>query len=172
MDEKNAAKNAAGRGWIGFIEDFVRGLDALPRGDVAKIATGKSRGDSMGVFYKILPYQLKKHDDLLYIVATAFAICKGGDRLTGSFGKTMRVVKMNGGSESTDRRFATLLDSDAGNGELERRLIQMAKLARSKGAGIDWKQLSIDVINWSNEGKPVQKQWAFDYFGNRPVDRT
>ena len=182
QDNVQASTAPADRGWLGLIDDFVRNLGELPRGALAKLARGSraTSGQAFGAFYKALPYQLAKHEDALLIAAMAYSICKGGKHFAGSFGKTARVVKMNGGYGSLDRRFTTLLDSNIDNGELEYRLIQMVRMAKSKDIGIDWKQLAIDLIDWNRDeesmprasggGSPVQKRWALDYFGTRPVD--
>ena len=172
QDDVQASTAPVDRGWLGLIDDFVKNLGDLPRGDLAKLSRGSraASGQAFGAFYKALPYQLAKNEDALLVVAMAYSVCKGGKRFTGSLGKTARDIKANGGSGSLDRRFTTLLDSNFDNGQLEYRLIQMVRMAKSKDVGIDWKQLTRDVINWNRDGKPVQKRWASDYFGTRPAD--
>jgi len=171
QNDMQASTALADRGWLGLIDDFVKNLGELPRGDLAKLSRGSrtASGQAFGAFYKALPYQLAKHEDALLVVAMAYSVCKGGNRLAGSFGKTARAIKAIGGSGSLDRRFKTLLDSNLDNGELEYRLIQMVRMAKSKDIGMDWKQLARDLIDWNRDGKPVQKRWALDYFGTRPT---
>jgi CRISPR type I-E-associated protein CasB/Cse2 len=147
------------RNFAALVDEFVANLQNLSRGDMAKLARGSGNsGQFFRAFYTALPYQLKKHEDALLLVARAFSICKDGYRFSGSFGKTVLAIKNSTGSKSTDRRFMSILDSRFDNGELEHRLIQMVKMAKSKDIGIDWKQLAFDIMDWNRDGKSVQKE--------------
>jgi CRISPR type I-E-associated protein CasB/Cse2 len=80
-------------------------------------------------------------------------------------------------SDSIKRRFHILLDSDydpfTGDGDLPYRLRQMVRYAASKGVGVDWPQLLVDIKFWNHPEKHSQKRWARSFFANeRPEDAT
>lgn len=104
---------------------------------------------------------------LLAQYSTADIRC-GRHRLSGDFGKTWKAAIMGSSSESIGRRFNVLLDSDfdsqTGDGDLPYRLRQMVRYAVSKGVGVDWPQLLVDLKWWSHPEKPVQKRWARSFY--------
>lgn len=64
------------------------------------------------------------------------------------------------GSTSTERRFITLLDSDAN--ELPHRLRQMVALL--KDYSIDFDALLMDLQRWHARDKRTQNQWARQFY--------
>jgi CRISPR type I-E-associated protein CasB/Cse2 len=89
-----------------------------------------------------------------------------------NFGDTWKRAIAGTDSDSIKRRFHILLDSEydptTGDGDLPYRLRQMVRYAASKGIGVDWPQLLIDLKFWSQPDKRVQKSWARRYFANEP----
>ena len=98
-----------------------------------------------------------------------------GHRLEGNFGVTWRRAIAGKDSESIKRRFHILLDADydpyTGDGDLPYRLRQMVRYAASKGIGVDWPQILVDLKFWNHPERHSQKRWARSFFANeRPDD--
>lgn len=68
--------------------------------------------------------------------------------------------QLDSGASSTERRFVTLLDSDAD--QLGHRLRQMVALLKDER--LDFGALLGDLLRWHAAHKPVQQQWARDYY--------
>lgn len=163
---------------------FLAALRKLDRGQLATLrrAAGEPLGaDSraMALFYRILPVQMKPSEEqIFFTVATLYPLNAIAES-PGGFGRTMRVVRVRSSTDGIDRRMAALLEADYdfrsldthGLGELGYRLGQAVRLAKSQGVGVDWVQLTHDLLRWQSVKRFVQKQWARDYFGTeRPAD--
>ena len=121
-------------------------------------------------------------DEALFLTATLLAFdrpyLEGKGAFTGSFGRTMAVLKAQPGAseESLERRFAILLDADfdprEGTGELPFRLRQTVKLVLSKEGRIDWPRLLSDLRQWNHPDKYVQKHWAKDFYTTFAAEET
>lgn len=117
-----------------------------------------------------------------FLVASLLAQFKTSDiksgrhRLTGNFGVTCKRAHAMGASDSFARRFTVLLDAEFagtdGSGDLPYRLRQMVRYAASKGIGIDWPQLLVDLHYWNDPAKRTQKQWARSYFTTDSNENT
>lgn len=64
------------------------------------------------------------------------------------------------GDSSTERRFVALLDADAD--QLPHRLRQMVALLKDET--LDFDTLLPDLLRWNDPRKPVQQQWARDFY--------
>jgi CRISPR system Cascade subunit CasB len=68
--------------------------------------------------------------------------------------------QLDKGDSSTERRFVALLDADAG--QLPHRLRQMVALLKDET--LDFGALLPDLLRWHDPRKPVQQQWARDFY--------
>ena len=152
-------------------EQFVAALEQLDAAGRARLKrnAGRLLGEARlvhQVFYQALPYEVREpqHEDY-FLIATLFPLAPHRDG-AGSLGATLRLVRQ-GRSEATrtnsiDRRFQTLLDSD--RAQLPFRLRQAVRLAAAADLALDWTVLLRDVLVWELTGRPVQLRWARDYF--------
>lgn len=162
---------------------FLEELSRISKTDRAlfKRNAGKTIAQSRGViaqFYRMLPPPLYKgrDEELYFLVATLFGW--NPKTIDGNFGTTMRKVKVAKESESIDRRFRILLDSEFDQaeggkpcgGEMAWRLRHAVRLAAGAEVGIDWVQLLKDLSFWGHPEKRVKKRWAKDYFAPRKED--
>ncbi|MDW8392453.1 MAG: type I-E CRISPR-associated protein Cse2/CasB, partial [Oscillochloridaceae bacterium] len=119
------------------------------------------------VFFRALPYEVagRPEEDIYFLVATLYPLAKA--RSDGaSLGATLRVVRQLRESESIDRRFQALLDSDME--QLRFRLRQMVRLIAASEQPIDWNRLLNDLLAWRHPDRYVQLRWARDYFVGQP----
>lgn len=107
-----------------------------------------------------VPWRRKVH----YLVAGLWAQHRGdvgaGGRSLGAACAAYAATKK--GSDSTERRFIALLDSD--RDQLPHRLRQM--IALLKGFPLDWDSLLRDLLGWTVPEKPIQNRWARDFYRN------
>ncbi len=158
-------------------ENFLDRLDKMRTGDraILKRASGSTLAESrnaLGIFYKLLPYQLSNsiNEEIYFLVATLYGMNK--HKLDGNFGLTMKKIKEKTKSESLDKRMISLLNSTfetvdqfkPGGGDVTYRLRQCVKLADSKEIGVNWKQLLKDLKYWTHPDRFIQKQSARSYF--------
>jgi CRISPR system Cascade subunit CasB len=155
------------------IVDFIAALDQLDAAGRARLRRNAGRTlaearDIHRAFFQSLPYDVSpwQHDDY-FLVAALFPLTahRAG---VGSLGMTMRRVRQGrsqGGGERTnslDRRFQTLLDSD--REQLPFRLRQAVRLAAADDQPIDWAELLRDVLAWEHAEHYVQLRWARDFY--------
>ncbi|NTU85097.1 MAG: type I-E CRISPR-associated protein Cse2/CasB [Chloroflexales bacterium] len=159
------------------IAAFIGALERLDAAGRARLKrnAGRSLGearDVQRVFFQALPFVLARgsaEEASYFLVATLFPIADS--RADGvSLGSTMRRVSRGRAREgrasaSLDRRFQTLLDSR--REQLPFRLRQAVRLAAASEQGVDWFRLLDDLLRWEWDDKPVQTQWARDYFVGR-----
>ena len=79
-----------------------------------------------------------------------------------SFPAAMHRVYRSTNSDSVEKRFTRLLDSDAD--ELRWRLRSNVTLLTSQGIALEWPQLLADMLDW-NRSSDVQVKWARDFWG-------
>lgn len=155
------------------VADFIGNLEQLDAGGRARLKRNAGRRlhearDIARVFFQALPYdvpeQMQTQEDY-FLVATLFPLAPHRANRQ-SLGATLRRVRIiRGGTEqsnSLDRRFQTLIDSD--REQLPFRLRQAVRLAAADDQMIDWERLLLDVLNWEHADHFVQLQWARDYF--------
>jgi CRISPR system Cascade subunit CasB len=145
-------------------------LDAAGRARLKRNA-GRTLGEARDVhrvFFQALPYELigrSFEEELYFLVATLFPMAEPRGAGT-SLGATLGRVRRSRESASIDRRFQSLIDSD--REQLPFRLRQVVRLAAASDQPIDWARLLEDLLRWEWDGKPVQTQWARDYYVTRP----
>lgn len=154
-----------------FIAELER-LDAAGRARLKRNA-GRTLGEARQihqVFFQALPIGLdKRHLDDYFLIATLFPLVpqRAG---TGSLAAALRRVRQrrsdSGRTNSLDRRFQTLLDSE--RVQLPFRLRQAVRLIAAEDLSLDWTLLLRNLLAWEREGRPVQLGWARDYFVGRP----
>lgn len=91
-----------------------------------------------------------------------------------SLGATMaaRVAVAPNEEPALARRLTSLLSAtmeDDGSGSLAWRLRRTVLLLLSRGASIDWARLAYDVSYWNHPEQFVQREWARDFYRERPL---
>lgn len=148
------------------IAEFVNKLAALDAGDKAKLKRDAGRpiaeAQSIGLFYRLLPYGLRREGDeeKYFIVATLYPLGKSGN--VGNFGASLRQVRNDKNKRGLDRRVEILLDADFE--QLRFRLRQAVKVLKSNEVAINWQILLEDLLRWNPTSRFVQKEWARAYF--------
>jgi CRISPR system Cascade subunit CasB len=164
------------------VADFVAALGRLDAAGRARLRrnAGRTLGEARDVhraFFQSLPYEVSpwQHDDY-FLVATLCPLAPYRDG-AGSLGLTLRRVRQGrsqGGGErsnSLDRRFQTLIDSD--REQLPFRLRQAVRLAAADEEPIDWAELLRDVLAWEHAEHYVQLRWAEDFYvAGAPVNTS
>lgn len=166
---------------------FIARLKELQKTDHGRMAAmRRNAGDTLtgrgtAWFYSLLPRNRKRYREVYFLVATLFDFNRI-EGVAGDFGTTMiRLATAMQKSAKEFRRFHILLDAEfdtvydrddpnepwsEGGGELAYRLRQMVKLTASKGVGIDWAELLVDLCHWSHPNRSIQKKWARTFFGD------
>ena len=166
---------------------FIAKLEELQKSDRGRMAAlRRNAGETLtgrgtAWFYSLLPQNRKKYREVYFLVATLFDLNRV-DGAYGDFGSTMfRLATAMQKSARDFRRFHILLDAEfdtvydredsdepwsEGGGELAYRLRQMVKLSASKGVGISWAELLVDLCHWSHPNRSIQKKWARSFFGD------
>jgi CRISPR type I-E-associated protein CasB/Cse2 len=157
---------------------FIERVEQLDPGELAALRRGCGERDPVegrcpwlhGVIHGAA------REPVAFLVASLLAqystaaIRANGHRLEGNFGVTWKRAIAGTDSDSIRRRFHILLDADhdpiTGDGDLPYRLRQMVKYAASKGIGVDWPQLLVDLKFWNHPEKRSQKRWARSFFAN------
>ena len=158
------------------IEGFVERLWGLRKSEISllKRNAGCSLPESLNtlpIFVRICPPGLYKiQEELYHLVSTLYGLNPYPEE--GDFGATMGKVSKKTQSKSVERRFAILLDSKIGvssvsgleMGELRFRLRQNVKLAASKEVGVNWYQLTKDLLGWNYDSKDTQIRWSKSFY--------
>ena len=120
----------------------------------------------------------RRYPELFFLVATLYDLNRAAP-VPGDLGKALRKLDDLSGGNGVGRRFHLLLDADfdwiaepddpdarvqPGGGEMPFRLRQMIKLCASRGVGVDWVELIVDLCDWTRPDKRVQKKWARSFF--------
>jgi CRISPR system Cascade subunit CasB len=117
-------------------------------------------------------------EDNYYLVAALFALHPGNwepteesrSNLGASFARLKaKTEKAKTESESTEKRFAAMLNSPAT--DLFHHLRHAVALLKSKDISIDWAQLLHDLQSWSRDDRLVQREWARALWGARVVEQ-
>jgi CRISPR system Cascade subunit CasB len=80
----------------------------------------------------------------------------------GSIGLAFRKLRQESSSESIEKRFAHLADSNSE--DLPDRLRHVVKLLAAKDIPVDWARLLRDILTWDVAERPIQRQWALDFW--------
>jgi CRISPR system Cascade subunit CasB len=160
-----------------WIRPFIAELTLLLGGDgkhrnagtLAKLRRGLSEypADRDIWVYGHLGGAGPEHEEPAALVASLFALWHQGGRghsphTPSSFGGSFGRLRAITGSESVEKRFATLIDSHPD--DLPVRLRHAVTLLRSKDIPINWEQLLRDLLSWRAEKRPVQRRWARDFW--------
>lgn len=161
-------------------QEFVTRIERLEPGEMAALRRGCGARDPVEGRCPWLIGEIRgaAREPVAFLVASLLAqystttIRAKGHRLDGNFGVTWKRAIAGADSDSIKRRFHILLDADydpvTGEGDLPYRLRQMVRYAASKGVGVDWPQLLLDLKFWSRPEKRAQKEWAHSFFSNEP----
>ncbi|WP_165774807.1 type I-E CRISPR-associated protein Cse2/CasB [Candidatus Viridilinea mediisalina] len=151
------------------IAEFVANLERLDAAGRARLKRNAGRRlnearDVQRVFFQALPYALAGRafeEEIYFLVATLYPLADSRNDST-NLGQTMRRVRQTRESESIDRRFQSLLDSNSE--QLPFRLRQIVRLAAASEQTIDWAQLLQDLLAWEHPERYIQLRWARNYF--------
>ena len=156
---------------------FVGRVERLGNGELAQLR--RAAGDRLGDRTELLWFAGRTRGERTeagdFLVATLLAqystvdIKSGAHRGKGDFGATWKRAIGPAPSDSIQRRFHILLDSDLawdGSGDLPYRLRQMVRYAAAKGIGLDWPQLLKDLGGWGHPSRYIQKRWARSFFSS------
>lgn len=158
------------------IKKFISNLEALSGGEQAILRhsagapVGRTGGDALTIFYKVLPDGVAPDEEELWFIAAALRFC-GRNSISGvsegnlgDFGWTLRKIRSG---DSFDQRVGALLDCRYRKGDrvLADRLRQMVKLAEIEQVGIDWPVFTMDLLRWEDPERSTQKKWARSYYG-------
>jgi CRISPR system Cascade subunit CasB len=110
--------------------------------------------------------------DTAVLHAGLFAI-DGDNASSNNFGKAFRVLLDSTGSDSIEKRFVSLVETE--REDLATPLRHAIKLLASKEIGLDWAQLFDDLLGWHYESRGVQRKWARSFWSEtfiESVDKT
>lgn len=107
-----------------------------------------------------------RYETAVFIVAALFAYYPDAPGNVGNLGDSIR--RMKDDSDSIERRFVALLDSEAE--DLPYYLRQIIGLLKSKEIAVNWNRLFKDIQNWSSDNRRVQNAWARGFWGNFSSD--
>ncbi len=150
---------------------FIEWLEEL-NGKDSKVRAVLRRGLSFdpGAFPPTYPYVepfMKGEDnswrrDVHYLVAGLWAMHWRAGRIGAavSVGAACAIHKDASKSESTEKRFIALLDSD--RDQLPNRLRQMVALLKEQN--LDFEGILRGLLFWSDEKKRTQNAWARDFY--------
>jgi CRISPR system Cascade subunit CasB len=153
------------------VSGFIEWLEGMNEKDTkVRAVLRRSLAFEPGAFVPAYPYVepfVKDEDNswrraVLYLVAGLWASHwrQGLSGAPMSLGKACAAHQAASGSESTERRFITLLDADSD--QLPNRLRQM--IALLKDQAIDFDGLLNGLLYWNDDQKRTQNAWARDFY--------
>ena len=148
------------------VAQFCERLQALSTADRARLKRKAGSplaeaGDTLGLFYRLLPYGVSPmQEELWYLAASLYPLAEGGG--SGDLGLTLRRARTSANAKGLDRRMATLLDAD--NSQLPFRLRQTLRYLQSSRIRVNWPGLLDDLLYWSHPDRLVQRRWARNYY--------
>jgi len=155
------------------MSSFIEWLENLNEKDSkVRAVLRRSLAFDPGMFVPAYPYVepfLREEDnswrrEVLYLVAGLWAAHwrEGRSGPAIPIGKACAEFQRQSGSASTERRFISLLDADAG--QLPHRLRQVLALLRE--LSIDFNGLLKGLLYWNDDQKRTQRTWARDFYRN------
>jgi CRISPR type I-E-associated protein CasB/Cse2 len=162
---------------VAAAREFVRRVRALETSEFAALRrnVGRTLSEARGVvwFYRLLDPRARANPEIAFLVATLMGL--NDFPAAGDFGDSMRRLAAAHRPEAVERRFCLFLDSQlgladgrrAGGGELVYRLRRLVRLAASKGIGLDWARLLVDLRQWTRPDRRVQRRWAESFYAQR-----
>ncbi|MCS6883973.1 MAG: type I-E CRISPR-associated protein Cse2/CasB [Acidobacteriota bacterium] len=161
-------------------KDFIDFLLELhkkeDRGSLAKLrrGVGKPPGESMEVYSVIGRFIAEAKSELeeyaLYLVATLYGLYPSESAEKYNFGASFAQLRLRQESESTERRFVAILNSNFE--DLPQHLRQAVNLLKSKEVHINWLQLLNDILDWQRDDYKVQRQWATSFWKEIETEET
>ncbi len=159
--------------------EFIGKLESRREDRGALAALRRGLGKPPGTVAEMAPYIEPAFDrapDEAYIVGSLFGLHPHHRRAEGyarrGFGADLRPLRGSPGEEDpgVERRFTALLD--AHREAVPEHLRHLITLLRSrKGeAPIDYLQLFLDLCDWHDAGRKVQKRWASGFWGWTPAE--
>jgi CRISPR system Cascade subunit CasB len=159
------------------VSGFIGWLEKLNANDtMVRAALRRSLAFDPGRFVLAYPYVepfVKNENDpwrreVHYLVAGLWADHwrEGRNGQPMSLGSACAAHQAASGSNSTERRFINLLDSDPD--QLPHRLRQM--IALLKDQAIDYDDLLKRLLYWNDDQKRTQNAWARDFYRNMEIE--
>jgi CRISPR system Cascade subunit CasB len=157
---------------------FVKHLESLrDRGDRAALARlrrglGRAPGTVAETFPLVQPRLPEgmppRQENAFYLVASLFASHPGPGE-AGNLGAAFARLAAQRDSASIEQRFVALLNCH--EDDLPGHLRHAVSLLAASDVPVNWRQLLADVQRWGHPGRPVQRQWARNYWaGNGPAE--
>lgn len=100
-----------------------------------------------------------------YLIASLFAWHPAPDPQRSNLGGSFARIEPTEMNPSIERRFMALLGCDAER--LPYHLRQAIGLLRAKNIAVNWHELLVDVRDWENPERKVQRRWARAFWGAR-----
>lgn len=155
--------------------EFIKRIENLDSGQLAVLrrCAGDRLSERSDALWFLGIIRGTAREDVAFLLATLLAqfsttkIRAGSHRGSGNFGATWKLAIGRSPSNSIQRRFHILLDSEIdadGGGDLPYRLRQMVRYCATAGVGLDWPQLLSDLRAWNHPDRFVQKRWARSFF--------
>lgn len=151
-----------------FISYLTRLLKDSGAAAALRRGAGKEPGTQVAMFRFIYPFLKATRDPqrerAYFLVASLFAL-HPVQRKGISVGRAFRRL---GTEENVARRFTALLKSH--EDDLYTPLFRAITLLKSKDIGLDWSQLTWDILQWDSQNMEVQRRWARDYWRQVTVE--
>jgi CRISPR type I-E-associated protein CasB/Cse2 len=122
--------------------------------------------DTMLAFYQAAPNNISLWSENRWFLAACVYCLYGEDAKKGEPMPEVfaHYVKVTDASESTQRRFANLLDTSWDeDGFMASKLVRLIKMLNSKGFVVDADDLLRSLLNWNYDSRSEQKKWAKCY---------
>ena len=146
----------------GFIEYLYSLAQKEDRGGLATLRRGLGRPPgTVTEMYRLVMPRLpdhRKQEFVCFLIAPLFAL---HPKMTenGNMGTHLATTRTETNQEALERRFTALLS--AHSDDLPVYLRQAVSLLKSREEiPINWNQLFWDILNWEDEERRVQKEWA------------
>lgn len=175
MTEDTTEKQTLDESFIGFLEGILKRDDRAVLAHLRK-GLGKPPGSTIEMFPYVARFVQRNYrgdENAYFLVASLFALYptyswKAEDTGNRNVGRSLALMKEK--SESIERRFVALLNSD--EEDLPNHLRQIISLLKSEDKPINWLQLLKDIKSWSHETKYVQRNWAKGFWGYSPSENN
>jgi CRISPR system Cascade subunit CasB len=139
------------------------------RGALATLRRGLGQppGTVTEMFRYVIPHlpNDRRQERACFLIAPLFALHPKIAE-SGNMGAHLARTRTEAGEEALERRFTALLSAHAD--DLAEYLRQAVSFLKSKEEiPVNWNQLFWDILNWDDEDRRVQKEWA-RAFWSRP----
>jgi len=134
-------------------------LAALRRG------LGQPPGTVTEMYRYVVPHlpASRSQETVCYLIAPLFALHPKIAAM-GNMGAHLAQTRTEGGEDALERRFTALLSAHPD--DLPEYLRRAVSFLKSKNEiPVNWNQLFWDLLNWDDEDRRVQKEWAKAFWG-------